>query len=452
MELSQYATDETDECNAAMSTYKREAIIDSGAAAHMTGDIDLLHSVVACTRGVRLADGHPIPVTAMGDLKIKSEETGRTATFKNVLYLPTLKKTLKDHCQLRNKNKLSITARWNDSYLYAIQGKFILPGMDDEANAAEAADAMLWHARMGHIPAGSMEAASKASIGGPTDLPKAITCEDCIRGKIQHTSMPKTGDRPQHSLGTCVHTDLWGPAKTASPNGAKYFITFTEDATNYVWVKFLSQKSDAYEAVMEYVPWLERQTGVQLKTLRTDGSGEYVSDKMEVYLKERGIHHEVSTRRRQWQNGTTERMNRTLVEMGRTMLHHAIAAKHCVTPHELIRGTKPKITSLKVFGCVAWRRNETQDKTASRANLCMFLGYSEVKKAYKVYDLEDKKTVFTVDCNFKKTEFHRPRTVFIEDSDDRRDGKRGTMVQVTKEDVDMDLPTRNHHHSARPAA
>ncbi|RHY49647.1 hypothetical protein DYB34_010820, partial [Aphanomyces astaci] len=78
-------------------------------------------------------------------------------------------------------------------------------------------------------------------------------------------------------------------------------------------------------------------------------------------------------------------------------------------------------------------------KTASRANLCMFLGHSEVKKAYKVYDLEDKKTVFTVDCTFKKTEFHRPRTVFIEDSDDQRDGKCGTMVQVTKEDVHMDL-------------
>ncbi|RHY71885.1 hypothetical protein DYB38_014009, partial [Aphanomyces astaci] len=168
-ELCQYATDKTDECNAATATYVREAIIDSGATAHMTGDIDLLHSVVACTRGVRIADGHPIPVTAMGDLKIKSEETGRTATFKNVLYVPTLKKTLvsisrinrqsgdpslvfkKDHYQLRNKNQLSITARWNDSYLYALQGKFILPGMDDEANTAEAADAMLWHARTGHI-------------------------------------------------------------------------------------------------------------------------------------------------------------------------------------------------------------------------------------------------------------------------------------------------------------
>ncbi|RHZ01101.1 hypothetical protein DYB31_015686, partial [Aphanomyces astaci] len=159
-ELCQYATDETDECNAA-ATYVREAIIDSGATAHMTGDIDLLHSVVACARGVRLADGHPIPVTAMGDLKIKAR---RTATFKNVLYVPTLKKTLvsisrinrqsndaslvfnKDHCQLRNKYKLSITARWNDSYLYAIQGKFIFPGINDEANMTEAADAMLWHA------------------------------------------------------------------------------------------------------------------------------------------------------------------------------------------------------------------------------------------------------------------------------------------------------------------
>ncbi|ETV82808.1 hypothetical protein H257_04589 [Aphanomyces astaci] len=38
---------------------------------------------------------------------------------------------------------------------------------------------------------------------------------------------------------------------TASPNGAMYLIAFTEDATNYVWVKFLSQKSDAYEAVMK---------------------------------------------------------------------------------------------------------------------------------------------------------------------------------------------------------
>ncbi|KAH9110593.1 hypothetical protein AeMF1_014657, partial [Aphanomyces euteiches] len=241
-ELSQYVTcnNEIDECNAISSPVKREAIIDSGATAHMTGDIELLHAVTKCIRAVRLADGHPIQVTKMGDLKIKSTDTGRVATFKNVLYVPTLKKTLvsisrinrqsddasitfkADECHLKSRNKLSITAKWNTSFLYAIQGTFILPGTDDEANAAETADAMLWHARMGHIPATSMVAVCAATTGGPSNLPKSVTCEDCIRGKITHNSVPKTGDRPNHPLGTCVHTDLWGPAKVATPNGSKY--------------------------------------------------------------------------------------------------------------------------------------------------------------------------------------------------------------------------------------
>ncbi|KAH9107492.1 hypothetical protein AeMF1_017171 [Aphanomyces euteiches] len=337
-------------------------------------------------------------------------------------------------------------------------GNLILPGLDDEANTAEAADAMLWHARMGYIPVASMTAVCKASIGGPNNLPRSVTCEDCIRGKIQHRSVPKSGDRPRHALGTCVHTDLWGSTKTTSPNGAKYFIAFTEDATNYVWVKFLAKKSDAYDAVLEYIPWLERQTGVKLKTLRSDGGGEYVSEKLEGYLRSCGIHHEVSTPNRQWQNGTAERMNRTLVEMARTMLLHANAPKHWwaeavntaaflrnrtlntktadKTPHEMIRGTRPKIASLKVFGCVCWRRNTAQDKTASRANKCIFLGYSETKKAYKVYDVEERKVTYTVDCTFNETEFLWPKVVFVDDIEEPGDSTTHPKDD-TKADVDM---------------
>ncbi|CAK4177258.1 unnamed protein product [Aphanomyces euteiches] len=63
--------DETNESNESTVPYKTEAIIDSGATAHMTGNVSLLHSISKCSRGVQLADGHPIPVTMMGDLKIK---------------------------------------------------------------------------------------------------------------------------------------------------------------------------------------------------------------------------------------------------------------------------------------------------------------------------------------------------------------------------------------------
>ncbi|RHY03557.1 hypothetical protein DYB25_011039, partial [Aphanomyces astaci] len=58
-----------------------------------------------------------------------------------------------------------------------------------------------------------------------------------------------------------------------------------------------------------------------------------------------------------------------------------------------------------VFGCVCFRRIEVPHKTSARANKCLFLGYNETKKAYKVYDLEEKKIVFTLDCRFEETEF-----------------------------------------------
>ncbi|KAH9098836.1 hypothetical protein LEN26_016591 [Aphanomyces euteiches] len=102
----------------------------------------------------------------------------------------------------------------------------------------------------------------------------------------------------------------------------------------------------------------------------------------------------------------------------------------------MIRGTRPKIASLKVFGCVCWRRNTAQDKTASRANKCIFLGYSETKKAYKVYDVEERKVTYTVDCTFNETEFLWPKVVFVDDIEEPGDSTTHPKDD-TKADVDM---------------
>ncbi|KAF0703123.1 hypothetical protein AaE_015536 [Aphanomyces astaci] len=466
-DLANYATmlrDDDDECNNVLSS-KAEVIVDSGATCHMTGDETILHDAIACKRGVRLADGHPISVTTMGNVRMKSRDTGRTVVFRNVLLVPSLTKTLisisritdsadaasilfkKDYCNIRSRTHLSIVGKWNAARLYAVHGDVIKPRpAADQANSAEVAEPMLWHARCGHVPWNSMSAMIKAMKGGPTNLrlPDSLSCEGCIRGKKTHTSPPKEGDRPRHKLGTCVHTDLWGPAKVESPNGAKYFVSFTEDATNYVWVKFLRKKSDTFAAMKEYLPWLERQSGAKLKTMRSDNGGEFIGDEVEAYLTERGIHHETSTAGRQWQNGTAERMNRTLVEMARTMMLHSNVSNRWwaeavntaaflrnrvpntktdgKTPHERLRGTTPKIGNLKVFGCVCHRHVDPKDKTSSRTNKCLFIGYNETKKAYKVYDLEDEKVMYSVDITFHENEFLRPKAVLAD-----ADG-----VQVTK--------------------
>nr|AIG56089.1 secreted protein [Achlya hypogyna] len=79
-----------------------------------------------------------------------------------------------------------------------------------------------------------------------------------------------------------------------------------------------------------------------------------------------------------------------------------------VTPHELITGQRPNIANLKVFGCICYLKNDTKSKLASEANRCIFLGYSDQHKAYKLWDLEVRKCVIAIDVKFLESTFPNP--------------------------------------------
>ncbi len=68
---------------------------------------------------------------------------------------------------------------------------------------------------------------------------------------------------------------------------------------------------------------VENASGRRLKTLRTDNGGEYTAGKFLEHLKQHGIRHETTVPKNPEQNGTAERMNRTLVETVRSMLADA---------------------------------------------------------------------------------------------------------------------------------
>ena len=55
-------------------------------------------------------------------------------------------------------------------------------------------------------------------------------------------------------------------------------------------------------------------------TLRTDNGGEYTSQEFEKYLQENGIKHQTTVPYNPQQNGVAERMNRTLLNMVRSMM------------------------------------------------------------------------------------------------------------------------------------
>ncbi len=67
--------------------------------------------------------------------------------------------------------------------------------------------------------------------------------------------------------------------------------------------------------------------GSILKALRTDNGGEYLSTEFKKYLVEKGIEHLLTIEYTPQQNGVAERMNRTLVDLVRSMLYSKGLAK-----------------------------------------------------------------------------------------------------------------------------
>lgn len=72
------------------------------------------------------------------------------------------------------------------------------------------------------------------------------------------------------------------------------------------------------------------------------------------------------------------------------------------TPYEVLFGHQPEYDHMRVFGCLAYyKNNETNgDKFEPRGKLEVFLGYPPGKKGYKIYDLEQRKMMMTRDVKF----------------------------------------------------
>ncbi|KAH9120173.1 hypothetical protein AeMF1_007522 [Aphanomyces euteiches] len=294
----------------------------------------------------------------------------------------------------------------------------------------------LWHLRMGHLPVPTMAMCAKSHDGLPEAMdPRQRMCSGCAEAKLSRKPTPKFSSR-KWKLGELIHSDLKGPMSTPSVSGARYYVSYIEEVSGHAWIKFLKTKDEQDAAFREYTAWFDRQTGVKLKCLRLDNGGEYLSVSFTNHLKTLGVTHETSAVDSQWQNGKAERFNRTLFEMAMAMMRHADMSRHwwaeaCATacyirnrvvntasptktPLELLFGHKPVYKNWRVWGCVAYRLLPYQtkrNKLAAKSSKCIFLGYSETQKAYRVYDIRDRKICVTTEVTFFEDVFHADEVV-----------------------------------------
>ena len=82
----------------------------------------------------------------------------------------------------------------------------------------------------------------------------------------------------------------------------------------------MRHKSEAFDKFKEYKNEVENQLDKRIKALRTDRGGEYLSNEFSAYLKECGIVPQLTPPGTPQWNGVSERRNRTLLDMVRSMM------------------------------------------------------------------------------------------------------------------------------------
>ena len=139
----------------------------------------------------------------------------------------------------------------------------------------------LWHRRLGHMSEKGMEILMKRELIPKMCFGDKEFCEHCVYGK-HHKRSFKTGSHTSKGILDYIHSDLWGPSRTKSCGGASYFISFIDDYSRKVWVKFLKSKDEAFMAFKHFKTEVEKETGRCIKVIRTDNGLEFVN---KVFLK-----------------------------------------------------------------------------------------------------------------------------------------------------------------------
>ncbi|KAG2878814.1 hypothetical protein PC115_g22966 [Phytophthora cactorum] len=222
----------------------------------------------------------------------------------------------------------------------------------------------------------------------------------------------------------------------------------------------LRAKSESEDCIKTYIMKVQTQFGKKVKFVRHDGACEFATNSLKAFYEDEGIEQQTTVPYAHQTNGTAERAIRTIVTIGRSMLHHAkldkcfwaeaamtaIYVKNRLpspkiehkTPFEIVYKSKPSVKHMRVFGCRTYilTPKEKRLKWDPKARAGLFLGYEEVSKAYRLYDIEAGQVVISRDVNFDESAFGLSPRISDEDVDD---------LDVDSLDIDDDGPRQTEY-------
>ncbi|GKB75452.1 retrovirus-related pol polyprotein from transposon TNT 1-94 [Tanacetum coccineum] len=266
----------------------------------------------------------------------------------------------------------------------------------------------LWHHRLGHVSNNTLKHILVISkCVSHTTNESCLTCHMAKFAKLPYSISDSHAKEPF----ALIHIDIWGPYKVSTLGHHKYFLTIVDDCIMAIWTYLLIKKSDVYPVFKTFVKFVTTQFGKEIKVVRSDNALEFLQGSIRPLMKSLGIEHQTSCVERPQQNGKVERRHINILEIARALRLHAylpisywgdcvITATYLInrfptavlkfkTPYEVLLHSEPTYEHLRVFGCLAVASNPSRitDKFDSRGVPCLFLGYPQHQKGYKLMNL-----------------------------------------------------------------
>lgn len=462
-------------------------LLDSGATWHMTSRREWFHKYESIPGGaVRMGNDHALKIVGIGTIKIKMFD-GTVRTIQNVRHVKGLKKNLLSvgqidslGCRTHVENGIMkivkgalviMKAEKIAANLFMLEGETLL-----EANACIVStnegeeSTMMWHNKLGHMSERGLKILSDRKLLPGLKSVNLPFCEHCVTSKQHRLAFGRSVARSKHIL-DLIHSDVWESSEL-SLGGARYLVSFIDDYSRRCWVYPIKKKSDVFSIFKEFKVLVELESGKRIKCLRTDNGGEYTDGEFLALCKQEGIKRQFTVAYTPQQNGVAERMNRTLAERMRAMLRTvslpnsfwaeaAMTACYIInrspstainlkTPMEMWTGKPADYSSLHSFGCPAYVMYNSQERTKldPKSRKCLFLGYAEGIKGYRLWDPTTHKLIISRDVIFVENQLQ-----LKEENDSTKKSLETTTVHVEnnlEEETSNSSESESEHETNEP--
>ncbi|GBM24053.1 Retrovirus-related Pol polyprotein from transposon TNT 1-94 [Araneus ventricosus] len=403
-------------------------ILDSGASAHMVKERIWFENFVSSTSEVFLAGkDSKLKSYGIGNVKAKNVYKGRDIKIENVIYVPELRYNLISLTTLMSKG-FKCVSKVDSMLIIDKHGNVVtkafkrnnrleidlkpLNEYNIECNLVENPNDSyeIWHKRLRHLNQQYM-IQMKSVID--FNLNSNFQCDSCDLGKITRKFHPPITNDQSNDVLELIHADLCGPVHVESLGGSKYFLIIVDDYSGMYFSFFLKSKIEVLSTFEKFKAKYENLHDKRIKHLRTDNGLEFLNKEMTAYLNKFGIMHEKTIPYNAESNGKAERAIRVTVEQARIALYEsnlplnfwteAVAYNTHVSnltprkgkaklPIEIWERKTPKLSCLKVFGCLAYFHvpKVKRKKFHMPGKRRIMLGYARERRGYRIYDIEQK--------------------------------------------------------------